>query len=185
MFATRTKIIHLEAQVEGLKKSEADFKERYEEAKSHREHVEVDLNAKILSKDRDLAGKDAKIVELKRRLREAQEGLEAEQQKNESMETDLAAEKVKANTAKEARKIGLSALNVYQTNYAEAQSIVDTLLADSEWMQHHRVAYVAAALTMVARAAGHRAGYVECTKQVEETLKQHFGTRHCSVSDQA
>ncbi|MFS7936578.1 hypothetical protein Hanom_Chr05g00417211 [Helianthus anomalus] len=44
---------------------------------------------------------------------------------------------------------------------SEAQSIVDTLLADSEWMQHHGVAYldkVVAALTMVARAAGHRAG---------------------------
>ncbi|MFS7936577.1 hypothetical protein Hanom_Chr05g00417201 [Helianthus anomalus] len=71
MFATRTKIINHEAQVEGLKKSEADFKERYEEAKSHRERVEVDLNAKILSKGRDLAGKEAKIAELKRRLRKA------------------------------------------------------------------------------------------------------------------
>ncbi|KAJ0670395.1 hypothetical protein HanOQP8_Chr13g0473691 [Helianthus annuus] len=68
MFAARTKITNLEAQVTGLKKSEADFKEKYEEAKSHSERVEVELNAQILCKDRDLAGKDTKIAELKRRL---------------------------------------------------------------------------------------------------------------------
>ncbi|KAM0040445.1 hypothetical protein Hdeb2414_s0012g00393961 [Helianthus debilis subsp. tardiflorus] len=138
------------------------------------------------------------IVELKRRLHEAQEGLDAEKQKMQSLEIDLEAERVKAESADEACKISISALNVAQTNYTEAQSIVDTLLADSEWMQHHGVAHVAnsilnateldkvvAWLTMVARAAGHRAGYVKCTQHVEEALKQHFGTRHCSVSDQA
>ncbi|KAJ0932311.1 hypothetical protein HanPSC8_Chr04g0172201 [Helianthus annuus] len=95
MFTARTKITNLEAQVEGLKKSEAEFKEKYEETKSHRERAEVDLNAQILSKDRDLAGKDAEIAELKRRLREEQEGLEAEQQKNESMEIDLAVRRLR------------------------------------------------------------------------------------------
>ncbi|KAJ0715108.1 hypothetical protein HanPI659440_Chr13g0497321 [Helianthus annuus] len=38
---------------------------------------------------------------------------------------------------------------------------------------------------MAARAAGHRAGYVECTMHVEEELKQKFKTHHCSVGDQA
>ncbi|MFS7965961.1 hypothetical protein Hanom_Chr09g00768261 [Helianthus anomalus] len=65
-------------------------------------------------------------------------------------------------------------------------------------MQHHRVAHITnsimiaieldkavAALTMAARAAGHRAGYVEWTMHVEEALKQKFGTRHCSIGDQA
>ncbi|KAJ0800745.1 hypothetical protein HanPI659440_Chr03g0107111 [Helianthus annuus] len=65
-------------------------------------------------------------------------------------------------------------------------------------MQHHGVAHIAnsilnateldkavAGLTMAARAAGHRVGYVECTQHIEVALKQHFGTRHCSVSDQA
>ncbi|KAJ0592419.1 hypothetical protein HanRHA438_Chr03g0112751 [Helianthus annuus] len=164
MFAARTKITNLEAEVQVLKKSEANFKERYEEARSHHEHVE------------GFSGKDAEITELKRRLHEAQEGLDAEKQKVESLEIDLEAEKVKAETAEEARKISTSALNVTHTNYAETHSIIDTLLADSEWMQHHGVAHIAnsilnateldkavAGLTMAARAAGHRVGYVECT----------------------
>ncbi|KAF5781624.1 hypothetical protein HanPI659440_Chr11g0417651 [Helianthus annuus] len=198
MYAARAKITNLEAEVQGLKKSKADFKEGYEEARSHRECVEVELNAQILSKDRDLTGKDTEIAELKRRLREAHEGLDAEKQKVESLEIDLKAEKVKVETAEEARKISTSTLNVAQMNYVEAQSIVDTLLSDSEWMQHHGVAHVAnsilneteldkavVGLTMDAHAAGHRAGYVECTQHVEETLKQHFDTHHCSASDQA
>ncbi|KAM0042760.1 hypothetical protein Hdeb2414_s0010g00333571 [Helianthus debilis subsp. tardiflorus] len=146
--------------------------------------------------DKDLTGKDAEIAELKHRLFEAQE-------KNESLEIDLPAEKVNADTSEEARKaveegrkISTSAVNVALTNYAEAQSIVDTLLSDSEWMREHGVAYVAnsilnateldkvvAALTDATRAVGHRAGYVECTNPVETKQKQHFGTSHCSVTD--
>ncbi|KAF5778300.1 hypothetical protein HanRHA438_Chr12g0557251 [Helianthus annuus] len=156
MFAARAKITSLEAEVATLKKSEAALKEKYEEANSQRERVE-----------------------------------------NKSLEISLAAEKVKADTVEEARKISTSALNVAQTNYAEAQSIVDTLLSDSEWMREHGVAYVAnsilnateldkvvVALTDDSRAIGHRGGYLECTKHVEPALKQHFGTRHCSVTDQ-
>ncbi|KAM0035838.1 hypothetical protein Hdeb2414_s0015g00451251 [Helianthus debilis subsp. tardiflorus] len=128
----------------------------------------------IVSKHRDLASKDAEIVELKRRLFEAHE-------KNEPLEIDLEAEKVKAEIAEEARKaaeearqIKTSALNVAQTYYAEAQSIVDTLIAESEWMRNHGVAAVAnsilnateldqavAALTDAARAVGHHGGYLE------------------------
>ncbi|KAJ0533326.1 hypothetical protein HanRHA438_Chr09g0389301 [Helianthus annuus] len=65
-------------------------------------------------------------------------------------------------------------------------------------MRNHGVAAVAnsilnaaeldqavAALTDVARAVGHRSGYLECAQHVEEALGQHFGTRHCSVTDQA
>ncbi|MFS7946421.1 hypothetical protein Hanom_Chr06g00536131 [Helianthus anomalus] len=162
---------------------------------SRRSTKKPNLTGSVL---RDLAGKDVEIAELKRRLREAQESLEAEQQKNESMVIDLATEKVKADTAEEAHKISLSALNVAYTNYAEVQSIVEQLLAGSDWMQHHGITHIAnsilnateldkavAALTMVARAAGHRAGYVECTMHVEKALKQKFGTRHCSVGNQA
>ncbi|MFS7912193.1 hypothetical protein Hanom_Chr02g00127031 [Helianthus anomalus] len=189
MFATRTKITNLEAKVSSLKKSEASFKEKYEEANSQRERVEGDLNPRIMSKDRDLAEKDAEIAELNRRLFKAQE-------KNESLELDLAAEKVRADTAEEARKateetrkISTSALNVAETNYGEAQTIVDTLLSDSEWMREHGVAVgsvekAVAELIDDARAVGHRGGYLECTQHVESALKQHFGTRHCSVSNQ-
>ncbi|KAM0047093.1 hypothetical protein Hdeb2414_s0009g00324441 [Helianthus debilis subsp. tardiflorus] len=133
------------------------LKEKYEEANPRRERVE----------DRDLTGKDAEIAELKLRLFEAQE-------KNESLEIDLAAEKLKADNIEEARKaavearqINTFALNVAQTNYAEAQSIVDSLLSDSELMQNHGVEYVAnsilnateldqavAGLTDAARAIG-------------------------------
>ncbi|MFS7986125.1 hypothetical protein Hanom_Chr11g01006721 [Helianthus anomalus] len=141
MFAARTKITNSEA--------------------------EVDLNAQILSKNRHLAGKDAEIAELKRRLFEAQK-------KNESLEIDLAEEKVKADTA--------------ETNYSKAQSIVDTLISESEWMRNHGVAALdqaVAALTDVARSVGHHGGYLECAQHVEEALHQHFGTLHCSLTDQA
>ncbi|MFS7998844.1 hypothetical protein Hanom_Chr12g01158821 [Helianthus anomalus] len=96
MHDVRTKIANLEVQVEGLKKSEEDFKAKYEEGKSHRERVEVDLSAQINNKDCDLAGKDAEIAELKRRMRESHKGLEAEKQKTDSLEIDLIAERSKA-----------------------------------------------------------------------------------------
>ncbi|KAJ0561048.1 hypothetical protein HanHA300_Chr06g0218431 [Helianthus annuus] len=41
------------------------------------------------------------------------------------------------------------------------------------------------ALTDAARAVGHRSGYLECAQHVKEALGQQFGTRHCSVTDQA
>ncbi|MFS7988748.1 hypothetical protein Hanom_Chr11g01038521 [Helianthus anomalus] len=41
MFATRTEITNLKARVKALTKSDADFMEKYEEAKLHRERVEV------------------------------------------------------------------------------------------------------------------------------------------------
>ncbi|KAF5756378.1 hypothetical protein HanXRQr2_Chr17g0813951 [Helianthus annuus] len=198
MHVVRTKITNLEAQVEGLKKSEADFRDRYEEAQSHRECVEVDLSAQIISKYRDLAGKDAEIANLKRRLHEAQEGLEAEKkileaerQKTDSLEINLVAEKVKA-------EVSLAALNVALENYAEVQSTVESLLSDCEWMQNFGIAHITSsilnateldkvvvALTMVARAAGHRVGYLECAKHVEEALHQHFGSRRYSAREGA
>ncbi|KAM0049890.1 hypothetical protein Hdeb2414_s0008g00291251 [Helianthus debilis subsp. tardiflorus] len=51
-------------------------------------------------------------------------------------------------------------------------------------MQNFGIAHldkVMVALTMVARAAGHRAGYLECAKHVEEALHQHFGSHRCSI----
>ncbi|KAM0061901.1 hypothetical protein Hdeb2414_s0004g00141651 [Helianthus debilis subsp. tardiflorus] len=181
MYATRTKITNHEAEV-------ATLKGKVEEAQADRERVE----------NKDLASKDVEIAELKRRLSEAH-------QKNESLEIDLTAERVKADTAEEARKvaeearnISISTLDVAQNNYAEAKSIVDTLVAESEWMRNHGVATVAntilnateldqavATLTDVARAVGHRGGYLECAQHVEEAPGQHFGTRHCSMTDQS
>ncbi|KAJ0539635.1 hypothetical protein HanHA300_Chr08g0288631 [Helianthus annuus] len=183
MFSARTEITNLKARVEELKKSEAYYKDKYEEAKSHRERVEVELSQQSISKDKDLAGKDVEIAKLLRGLREVQESLKAERQKSDSIEIDLTAEKVKAETADEAHKASQAALNVAQENYAEVESTVEPLITDLGWLQHYGVAYVAnsilnateldravAALTMVARAAGHRAGYVECAAHVEEAL---------------
>ncbi|KAJ0716353.1 hypothetical protein HanPI659440_Chr13g0511691 [Helianthus annuus] len=185
MFTARTKITNLEAEVSSLK-------EKIKETKPDRECAE------ILRKDRDLAGKDAEIAELKRRLFEVHE-------KNESLEIDLAAEKVKADTTQEAHKaaeeahqISTSALNVMQTNYSEAQSMVDTHISESEWMRNRGVVVVAnsilneteldqevVALTVAARAVGRRGGYLKYAQHVKETLHQHFRTRHCFVTDQA
>ncbi|KAJ0815949.1 hypothetical protein HanPI659440_Chr00c25g0736161 [Helianthus annuus] len=108
MFAARTEITNLKARVDALTKSDADFKEKYEEAKLHRERVEVlevELSQKLIDKNKDLACKDVVIAELQRRLRESQEALEVEKQRGESLEIDLAAEKVKAETTEEARKV--------------------------------------------------------------------------------
>ncbi|MFS8034071.1 hypothetical protein Hanom_Chr17g01576901 [Helianthus anomalus] len=69
MFVARTKITNLEAHVEELKKSELTTKPNMKKP-----------NRTESVKDRELAGKDAEIAELKRRLRKAQEGLEAEKQ---------------------------------------------------------------------------------------------------------
>ncbi|KAJ0539048.1 hypothetical protein HanHA300_Chr08g0281861 [Helianthus annuus] len=135
MYVARTKITNLEAEIVKLKG-------KVEEAQADRERVEVELNAQIVNKNKDLAAKDVEIMELKCRLFEAHE-------KSESLEIDLAAEKVKADTAEEARKateeasnISTSALNVAQNNYAEAQSIVDTFVSESEWMRNHGIAAV-------------------------------------------
>ncbi|KAF5803079.1 hypothetical protein HanRHA438_Chr06g0276261 [Helianthus annuus] len=133
MFAACNEIMNLKARIKELKKSEADYKDKYEEAKSHRERVEVlqvELSQQIISNDKDLADKDVEIVELKNRLHEAQENLESERQKSDSLEIDLAAEKVKAETVEEARKVSQAALNFAQENYAEVQSTVDPLITD-------------------------------------------------------
>ncbi|MFS7988746.1 hypothetical protein Hanom_Chr11g01038501 [Helianthus anomalus] len=67
MFAARTEITNLKAQVEALTKSDADFKEKYEEAKLHPERVEVlkglqvELSQKLIDKDKDLTCKDVDI----------------------------------------------------------------------------------------------------------------------------
>ncbi|MFS7920835.1 hypothetical protein Hanom_Chr03g00229441 [Helianthus anomalus] len=79
-----------------------------------------------------------------------------------------------------------------------AQTIVDTLVSESEWMRNRGVAAIAnsilnateldeavTALTDAARAVGHRGGYSECVQHVEEALGQEFDTRHYLVSDQA
>ena len=89
----------------------------------------------LSSKDRDLHAKDAEIAELKRRLNEQID-------RCESLEIDLEAERVKAATAEEARAVSTAALNVAQTNYSEAQGIVDTLVSEAEWMRTRGVALV-------------------------------------------
>ncbi|MFS7991851.1 hypothetical protein Hanom_Chr12g01075441 [Helianthus anomalus] len=151
----------------------------------------ADVKSQLSSQGKDLQAKDVEIVELKRRLNEQVD-------KCESLEIDLEAEKVKAATAEEARDVSTAALNVAQTNYSEAQGIVDTLAFEAEWMRSRGVVLVAnfvlnageldrvvAALTDAARAAGHRGGYLECAQHVEEVFGQEFDVSHCSVTDQA
>ncbi|KAM0055583.1 hypothetical protein Hdeb2414_s0006g00207871 [Helianthus debilis subsp. tardiflorus] len=124
MVAARTKVTDLEAQIATLTK-------KVEDAEADKERVEADLKVQVASKDKDLHAKDVEIAELKRRLCEQTD-------KSESLEIDLEAERVKAATdeeakqkADEAREISTSALNVAQNNYAEAQSIVDTLVSEA------------------------------------------------------
>ncbi|MFS7950296.1 hypothetical protein Hanom_Chr07g00581601 [Helianthus anomalus] len=84
----------------------------------------VDLSApkswqQLVSKDRDMTGKDAEIAELKRRLRESQE-------KVDSLEIDLEAEN-KAESAIESRNVSQAALDVAPDNYAKMQPIVEPI----------------------------------------------------------
>ncbi|MFS7897858.1 hypothetical protein Hanom_Chr00s013295g01750461 [Helianthus anomalus] len=189
-FATRNKIVDLEAKI-------AELTTTVEEAqvgKVAKQQMEVELaetKVRLSSKDRDLQAKDVEIAELKRRLNEQVD-------KCESLEIDLEAEKVKVATAEEARAVSTAALNVAQSNYSEAQGIVDTLVSEAEWMRTRGVVLVAnsilnageldravAALTDAARAVGYRGGYLECAQHVEEMLGQEFDVSHCSVTDQA
>ncbi|KAM0019606.1 hypothetical protein Hdeb2414_s0025g00657721 [Helianthus debilis subsp. tardiflorus] len=164
MYAARAKVTDLEAQNSTLTK-------KVEDLEVDKEHVK----AQVASKDKDLHAKDVEIAELKRGLREQTD-------KSGSLEIDLEAERVKAATAEEAkqkadeaRDIITSALNVAQNNYAEAQSIIDTLVLEVEWMCGRGVVLMAnsilnaseldaavAALIDASRAVGHRGGYLEC-----------------------
>ncbi|MFS8019775.1 hypothetical protein Hanom_Chr15g01407631 [Helianthus anomalus] len=135
MYAARSKITDLNAQ-------NATLTKKVEDVEADKERVEPELKAQMASKDKDLHAKDVEIAELKRLLREQTD-------KSESLEIDLEAEKVKAATAEEAkqradeaRDISTSSLNVAQNNYAEAQSIVDTLVYESEWMRNRGVVLV-------------------------------------------
>uniref|UniRef100_A0A251TK96 Putative transposase (Putative), gypsy type n=1 Tax=Helianthus annuus TaxID=4232 RepID=A0A251TK96_HELAN len=189
-YALRQKIVDLEAKV-------AHLTSKVEEAqgeKAAKQQMEVELTAakvQLSNKDKDLHAKDVEIAELKRRLNEQID-------RCESLEIDLEAEKVKAADAEEARAVSTAALNVAQTNYSEAQGIVDTLVSEAEWMRTHGVVLVAnsilnaneldravAALTDAARAVGHRGGYLECADHVEQMLGQEFDTSHCSVTEHA
>ncbi|KAJ0894782.1 hypothetical protein HanPSC8_Chr09g0392881 [Helianthus annuus] len=179
---------------EQLAKEKAEFKQEAQGEKAAKQQVEVELSeakVQLSSKDRDLRAKDVEIAELKRRLNEQID-------RCESLEIDLEAERVKAATAEEARAVSTAALNVAQTNYSEAQGIVDTLVSEAEWMRTRGVALVAnsilnageldravAALTDAARAVGHRGGYLECASHVEQILGQEFDVSHCSVTERA
>ncbi|XP_021978929.2 uncharacterized protein LOC110874852 [Helianthus annuus] len=181
----------------GLEATVADLTSKVEEAqgeKTAKQQMEVELTeakVQLSNQDKDLHAKDVEIAELKRRLNEQID-------RCESLEIDLEAEKVKAADAEEARAVSTAALNVAQTNYSEAQGIVDTLVSEAEWMRTRGVVMVAnsilnaneldravAALTDAARAVGHRGGYLECADHVEQMLGQEFDTSHCSVTDRA
>ncbi|KAM0015456.1 putative microtubule-associated protein 7 family [Helianthus debilis subsp. tardiflorus] len=189
-YALRQKVVDLEAKV-------ADLTTKVEEAqgeKTAKQQMEVELSqakVQLSNKDKDLQAKDVENAELKRRLNDQID-------KCESLEIDLEAEKVKAADAEEARAVSTAALNVAQTNYSEAQGIVDTLVSEAEWMRTRGVVLVAnsilnageldravAALTDAARAVGHRGGYLECANHVEQMLGQEFDISHCSVTEHA
>ncbi|KAJ0547567.1 hypothetical protein HanIR_Chr08g0373621 [Helianthus annuus] len=189
-YAARNKIVDLEAKVAELTAKVEDA--QAEKATTQQMEAELaETKVQLSSKDKDLLAKDVEIAELKRRLNDQID-------RCESLEIDLEAERVKAATAEEARAVSAAALNVAQTNYSEAQGIVDTLVSEAEWMRTRGVVLVAnsilnageldravAALTDSARAVGHRGGYLECAPHVEEMLGQEFDVSHCSVTDQA
>ncbi|KAF5755715.1 hypothetical protein HanXRQr2_Chr17g0805881 [Helianthus annuus] len=196
-YAARSKIVELKGKVADLTAKVEDA----QAAQAAKEQTEVELagvKAQLSGKDKDLMAKDVEIAELKRHLQEQVD-------KSESLEIDLEAEKVKATTAEEAkqkaeevRDISTTALNVAQNNYSEAQSIVDTLVSEADWLRGKGIFLMAnsilnageldkavATLIDASHAVGHRGGYLECTQHATEMLGQEFDTSHCSVTDQA
>ncbi|KAJ0945202.1 hypothetical protein HanPSC8_Chr03g0125521 [Helianthus annuus] len=114
--------------------------------------MEVELSeakVQLSTKDKDLQAKDVEIAELKRRLDEQID-------RCESLEIDLEAEKVKAIDAEEARAVSTAALNVAQTNYSEAQGIVDTLVSEAEWMRTRGIVLVSCQFHLERRRARSR-----------------------------
>ncbi|XP_022011137.1 uncharacterized protein LOC110910556 [Helianthus annuus] len=159
MYAARSKITDLEAQV-------TELKGKVEDVQSDREHVEAELKAQVSSKDKDLAAKDVEIAELKCRLQEQTD-------KSESLEIDLEAKRVKAATAeeakqkaKEARDISTSALNVAQNNYSEAQGVVDTLVAEAEWMRGRGVVLMANSILNAGELDGAVASLIDPSRAI-------------------
>ncbi|KAJ0702833.1 hypothetical protein HanPI659440_Chr14g0544141 [Helianthus annuus] len=188
MYAERSKITDLEAEI-------ATLKGKVEEVQADKERcVECGHGEQGQGSSYKGCG-DCRAEAPKRLLFEAHD-------KNESLEIDLEAERVKAKTAEEekkkadeARDISTSAVNVAQNNYAEAQTIVDTLVSESEWMRSRGVAAIAnsilnateldgavATLIDASRAVRHRGGYLECAQHME-AFGQQFYTHHCSVTD--
>ncbi|KAL9999787.1 hypothetical protein Hdeb2414_s0461g00898901 [Helianthus debilis subsp. tardiflorus] len=173
-YVDRQKIVDLEAKI-------AELTAKVEEAhgeKAVKQQLEVELSvAKVQfsSKDRDLQAKDVEIAELKRRLNEQID-------KCESLEIDLEAEKVKAATAEEARAVSTAALNLAQTNYSEAQAIVDTLVSEAEWMRTRGVVLVARSIFNAGELDRAVAALTDAARAM---LGQEFDVSLCSVAEQA
>ncbi|KAF5823185.1 hypothetical protein HanXRQr2_Chr01g0035611 [Helianthus annuus] len=187
---------------EGLKNKLQAVEQQLSKEKAEFKRICEKDNERAFAARNKIVDLEAKIVELTAKVDDAQATQVAKQQievdRCESLEIDLEAEKVKAATAEEARAVSTAALNVEQTNYSEAQGIVDTLVSEAEWMRSRGVVLVAnsilnageldravAALTDAAHAVGHRGGYLECAQHVEEVFGQEFDVSHCSVTDQA
>ncbi|MFS7975861.1 hypothetical protein Hanom_Chr10g00885631 [Helianthus anomalus] len=148
-----------------LSKERAEWKEKVEDVEADKEHVEADLRAQVVSKDKELHAKD-----------------------NESLEIDLEAERVKAATAEEAKQkaeeaqdISTSALNLAQNNYAEAQGIVDKLVSESEWMRNRGVVLIANSILNASEMDTDVAVLIDASRPA---FGQEFDTTHCSVTDQ-
>ncbi|KAM0061825.1 hypothetical protein Hdeb2414_s0004g00140661 [Helianthus debilis subsp. tardiflorus] len=180
MYVARSKITDLEAQV-------ADLKGKVEEGQADKERVEGEFKAHVLNTDKDLAAKDVEIAELKHRLHEQTD-------KNESLEIDLEAERVKAATTKRQEmlapllltllrsimpKLKRSWIRWFLTLSGCAIEIANTILNASE------LDAAVAALIDASRAVVHHGGYLECAQHVEEAFGQEFDISNCSVTDQA
>ncbi|KAJ0912178.1 hypothetical protein HanRHA438_Chr06g0271351 [Helianthus annuus] len=187
---------------EGLKNKLQAAEQQLAQEKAKFKRICERDNERAFATRNKIVNLEAKIAQLTVKVEDAQVEKAAKQQieidRCESLEIDLEAERVKAATAEEARAVSTAALNVAQTNYSEAQGIVDTLVSEAEWMRSRGVVLVAnsilnageldsavAALTDAARAVGHRGGYLECAQHVEEMIGQEFDVSHCSVTDQA
>ncbi|KAJ0607249.1 hypothetical protein HanHA89_Chr03g0094411 [Helianthus annuus] len=169
MFDARTKITNLNARVEELTRSKVEFEERYEATKVYRKRAEMnqeELKQQLFSNDRDMARKDVEYAELKHYLRESQE-------KVESLEIDLEAEKQKTKATDEVRKFTQEALDVAQDNYAEfANAVLNSIELDQSVV----------VLTVPARHMGYPDDYIERASHVEVALKVKWEGRHFFVN---
>ncbi|MFS8024570.1 hypothetical protein Hanom_Chr16g01464771 [Helianthus anomalus] len=152
-----------------------------------------EFRKQIVSKDRDMACKDAEIAELTRRLLESQD-------KTEYFKVDLEAEKKRVDGVVEAHDISQAALNVAQDNDAEIQSTIEALevgVVATIWdhackslllsvanavLNSIELNQTVMALTVAVRHKGHHEGYTECVPHVEVALHVKWDNSHCSTS---
>ncbi|KAJ0792641.1 hypothetical protein HanOQP8_Chr01g0020281 [Helianthus annuus] len=160
MYAARSKITDLEAQI-------ATLKGKVEEVEADKGRVEAELKAQVASKDKDLTTKDAERVK-------AATAEEAKQRANKARDISTSALNVAQNNYAEAQVTVDTLVSDFEWMRNRGVAAIASSILNASEMNT-----AVAALVDASRAVGHHGGYLECAHHVEEALGQKFDTNHC------